>query len=743
MVFLHPAFLWFAPLLSAPIIIHLLNRLRYRRVRWAAIDFLLASERRAVRRARLRHWILMTLRILLLAAALLAIAQPVFRGRLTGLLGGSTQVAIAIDSSASMAASDVSGVAFERARALAADNIASLPRATRVMVGTFAGRYSSPMASPLIDHAAAASLLAAAERTAGRANVPEAIIASADALARTGGGGTIWLLTDGQNDGWRADDAGAWQRVQTSLKAAGSPRLIVTQVAPAIAGNLSISRVRVEPAVLVAGEHPKLVATIERVGKGPAASNLTLYFDDDATPNGKQIETRPISLAGPGKTDVVFSLPALSERAVTGRLALTPDAMPADDTYYFVLRPSPKVPVLVVDGAPSSTWGEGSADYLVEALTPTQANLVGRSPFGAKPVRVEDMLQTSLSEHSAVILVNVPRLAPDAMNQLADYVDRGGLLIVFPGPRTQIDAWNQAKLPGVKLGSLVSFESLETRPKLAWAAPSSPVTGLLQPAWLDRVQIGQMYRIDTVDQPTTLEVLATAGCPNGDLPFLVRVQRGKGKVYVYAVSCQKDFSSLPFTPVMLLTVHREILTHVTELVEPLSLPACQPLRLVLPAGGHQMLLPRRPAENGHEGRPAVAPDDSDRPVPVTPLAENAGQAQFTRTERAGIYRMFSGDRPPARPSLAEPVAAINAPVEEAELDRISADTARRLVGNAASVYFAAASADAEEGANVGGDDHDRTSSSGFPLAVLAILFALSEVIVGWTLGRPVKEKAAV
>ena len=55
MNFLHPEFLWLAPLLAVPILIHLLNRVRYRRMRWAAIEFLLQTERRAVRRARLRQ----------------------------------------------------------------------------------------------------------------------------------------------------------------------------------------------------------------------------------------------------------------------------------------------------------------------------------------------------------------------------------------------------------------------------------------------------------------------------------------------------------------------------------------------------------------------------------------------------------------------------------------------------------------------------------------------------------------
>lgn len=116
MNFLHPEFLYLAPLLAVPILIHLLNRIRYRRVRWAAIDFLLTTERRSVRRARLRQILLMALRTLLLAAALGVLLQPIFGGTLAGLLGGSSQVAVLVDASASMAATDASGEAFDTAK---------------------------------------------------------------------------------------------------------------------------------------------------------------------------------------------------------------------------------------------------------------------------------------------------------------------------------------------------------------------------------------------------------------------------------------------------------------------------------------------------------------------------------------------------------------------------------------------------------------------------------------------------
>ena len=59
--FLAPAFLWGAAAAAAPILIHLLARQRYRRVQWAAMEFLRRAMKRTQRRQRLqRSWSKMT-----------------------------------------------------------------------------------------------------------------------------------------------------------------------------------------------------------------------------------------------------------------------------------------------------------------------------------------------------------------------------------------------------------------------------------------------------------------------------------------------------------------------------------------------------------------------------------------------------------------------------------------------------------------------------------------------------------
>src|SRR5262250_229747 len=87
--FVHP---WYmiagGALVSLPIIIHLINRMRFRRIRWAAMEFLLKSQKRNRRRLIIEQLILLALRCALVALAGLLVAR--FVG---GFLGAETPTA--------------------------------------------------------------------------------------------------------------------------------------------------------------------------------------------------------------------------------------------------------------------------------------------------------------------------------------------------------------------------------------------------------------------------------------------------------------------------------------------------------------------------------------------------------------------------------------------------------------------------------------------------------------------------
>ena len=62
-------------LVSSPIIIHLINRMRFKRIRWAAMEFLLKSQKRNRRRLIIEQLILLLLRILLVLLVGLLVAR--------------------------------------------------------------------------------------------------------------------------------------------------------------------------------------------------------------------------------------------------------------------------------------------------------------------------------------------------------------------------------------------------------------------------------------------------------------------------------------------------------------------------------------------------------------------------------------------------------------------------------------------------------------------------------------------
>src|SRR5262245_8026647 len=79
--FTHP---WYmaagGALISSPIIIHLINRMRFKRIRWAAMEFLLKSQKRNRRRLIIEQMILLLLRILLVLLAAFLVARFLYSG---------------------------------------------------------------------------------------------------------------------------------------------------------------------------------------------------------------------------------------------------------------------------------------------------------------------------------------------------------------------------------------------------------------------------------------------------------------------------------------------------------------------------------------------------------------------------------------------------------------------------------------------------------------------------------------
>src|SRR6266513_932218 len=93
--FLNPGFLAAAAaLISVPIIIHLINRMRFKRIRWAAMEFLLKAQKRTRRRLIIEQLLLLALRCLLIALVGFLVLR--FTGCGDNTLGGKPNLHIVL-----------------------------------------------------------------------------------------------------------------------------------------------------------------------------------------------------------------------------------------------------------------------------------------------------------------------------------------------------------------------------------------------------------------------------------------------------------------------------------------------------------------------------------------------------------------------------------------------------------------------------------------------------------------------
>jgi len=86
MQFLSQAFLWALPLMALPVLIHFFSRKQRDIVRWAAMEFLLASNAPRRRFLKLKDLLLLLLRILIVLLLVAALARPIVS---IGLIGSS------------------------------------------------------------------------------------------------------------------------------------------------------------------------------------------------------------------------------------------------------------------------------------------------------------------------------------------------------------------------------------------------------------------------------------------------------------------------------------------------------------------------------------------------------------------------------------------------------------------------------------------------------------------------------
>ena len=245
MNFLSPAFLVALPLVSIPVIIHLLSKRQQKKISWGAMRFLMQAITRKRRLWRLIDLLLLLLRTAAFLFFIFALARPLLPA---AWLGGGIprEIILVLDQSMSMTRKSGSSTVFDLQLQKADEVLNDLNGSDSVRV-LLAGESPEWLVREPVHPSKLRSQIHDLKPTLGAGDllacVREAVELEA---AKDKSERVIVVITDGQRFGWHMEDPALWAALQARIQKSAIPtRLNLQVIGEAKAQNLSVNRMEV------------------------------------------------------------------------------------------------------------------------------------------------------------------------------------------------------------------------------------------------------------------------------------------------------------------------------------------------------------------------------------------------------------------------------------------------------------------------------------------------------------------
>lgn len=462
---------------AGPILIHMLNRRRYKVVNWAAMDFLREALQRNRRMLQIRDIILLVLRTLAVLLFGLAVARPVisFLGML-GLAGSSLLALVGIgsgeafdprkqaelvdnqavhaillvDNSLSMGYADPDNPALDllaRAKDRLRGVIDRFPAGSKFSVIPVCGSREGYSPDPYSTKASALAALDKIQLVDRTATIQKAAAEALRAIASpTELSKRILFVTDQQASNWR--DSLSQDALQKL------PEMQVIDISPALRENTWIADFKLQDGVADVDTPTKFVVQIQsQIGASRRDVPVRIYMGDTVIgekliqlePSGQDIQTREV--------DFEYTFSALPELPQPGKPVYVPlkatvaaDYLPQDDERYLVAPVVAALPVVFVD-----QYGEdedviknrlGETRHLRTLLAPrTSRTDKSLQLVRIKHHRIEEVTESILADARLVVIAGVPSIDESQVDLLREYVQQGGQLMIAAGAAFDAESW--------------------------------------------------------------------------------------------------------------------------------------------------------------------------------------------------------------------------------------------------------------------------------------------------------------
>lgn len=412
-----------------PIAIHLQGRRKAKVVPFAALDFLIGTDKRVAKRLVLRQVLQLIVRIIICVIAALILAKPYTSCRSNGpVVGRGPQAVVLIVDDSAAAGSVIAGsTMLQRSIVSAVDLVKQLgPEAEVALLTTTDGQGELTR-----DHMALRARLRDMTLVSETPDASRALHRAQQLLAGSNHQSRSVFLFGSPTRALLPDDL--------HFDSEGMQLAIIDPARGATLNNNAVTDLQILPDPSIGRRSATVVAEVANFSDTATTAKLRLQVGDKVVARG-ELNVPPGQRARKQFSVNLDDQPHTAEVSVR----LEPDALAADNVRYVVADTRDQVSVLLVNGDPHTVRHEDELYYLEAALRPGDRSESGTSVKVCTPDSLSDI---DLNGFDVVVLANVRALPTATVVGLSTWVQAGGGLLVAMGDQVDADLYNSQMLP--------------------------------------------------------------------------------------------------------------------------------------------------------------------------------------------------------------------------------------------------------------------------------------------------------
>ncbi|MCX6272020.1 MAG: BatA domain-containing protein [Bacteroidetes bacterium] len=509
MQFANPLFLIGLLGISIPVIIHLFNFRRFKKVYFTNVRFIEELKQQTQKQSKLKHLLILLARILAIACLVLAFAQP-YMPLKHQIIHKSTTNAVStyVDNSFSMEVRGSKGNLLDEAKNKALEVSAAYKPADifQVLSSDFEGKQQR-----MITREEFAEQLNEIKLSPSTRSLSEIIARQRDLLSTyPSANKNIYIISDFQKS---TSDF-------SHLKKDTSSSVYLIPVLANQSGNLFVDTIWFDNPVQQLNQQATL-----RVRLKNTSENEQEKIPIKLIINNNQRAVASFDCPAKGETEVSLSFNNKSEGTQQGYLEIVDYPVTYDDKFFFSFNVCKTIPVLCINEKEEN---------------PYLNNLFGKdSSFDYSTVMLKTLDYSSFGKYRLLVLNELASVSSGFLQEIKNFTDNGGSIVVIPPPQLDAEAY-KGFLLAFNLGFYKSMDTVNTR-----IMKLETEHGLYRdvfdkiPENLDLPLVFSHYPFVFSTRSGAEAVLKL----ENDDPFLTAFPVGHGKFYILSTPLRTEFSN--------------------------------------------------------------------------------------------------------------------------------------------------------------------------------------------------------